>query len=102
MKNKDKIKIRFYKKHVAYIEREMIEALEKQCNIKDFEAWIKGQIEADFSMEIKNVNDIDTLTLMVRKRYYENIAEWIRERARRELFSVSDDILIRKIYNRVP
>ena len=88
---KDKVKVRILKMHVAYIEKRTIEDLKQYCGIEDFNGWFKEEIEKDFTIVIKDAHDIDCLTRIVRMRYYENIAEWIKERARKELLKNSPD-----------
>lgn len=83
--SKEKVKIRLLKMHIAYIEKRMIDEFTEKCNIKDFNKWFEEQIYKDFYMDIKNHADIRTFTIMLRKRYYENIAEWIKEKIREEL-----------------
>lgn len=83
--SKEKVKIRLLKMHIAYIEKRMIDEFTEKCNIKDFNKWFEEQIYKDFYMDIKSHEDIRTFTIMLRKRYYENIAEWIKEKIREEL-----------------
>lgn len=83
--SKEKVKIRLLKMHIAYIEKRILDEFQKKCAVSDFNAWFEEQIYKDFLMDIKDNNDIQTFTLMLRKRYYENIAEWIKEKVRIEL-----------------
>ena len=83
--SKEKVKIRLLKMHIAYIEKRMIDEFKEKCNIEDFNKWFEEQIYKDFYMDIKSNEDIRTFTIMLRKRYYENIAEWIKEKIREEL-----------------
>lgn len=83
--SREKVKIRLLKMHIAYIEKRILDEFQEKCNVPDFNKWFEEQIYKDFYMEIKNEADIRTFTTMVRKRYYENIAEWIKEKIRMEL-----------------
>ena len=83
--SREKVKIRLLKMHIAYIEKRILDEFQKKCNVSDFNKWFEEQIYKDFCMEIKTNSDISTFTLMLRKRYYENIAEWIKEKVRNEL-----------------
>lgn len=85
LNDKEKVKIRLLKMHIAYIEKRTLDDFKEKCNVDDFNKWFEEQIYKDFYMDIKNDMDISTLTLMLRKRYYENIAEWIKEKVRMEL-----------------
>lgn len=84
-KSKEKVKIRLLKMHIAYIEKRILDEFQEKCNVPDFNTWFEEQIYKDFYMDIKTNTDISTFTLMLRKRYYENIAEWIKEKIRHEL-----------------
>lgn len=84
-KSKEKVKIRLLKMHIAYIEKRILDEFQEKCNVPDFNKWFEEQIYKDFYMDIKTNTDISTFTLMLRKRYYENIAEWIKEKVRHEL-----------------
>lgn len=97
---KDKVKIRFLKTHVAYIEKRIIDDLREYCGIENFNDWFKEQIEKDFTLVIKDKVDIQSLNLIVRKRYYENVAEWVKERARRELLQHSPHTIFKSLDNR--
>lgn len=83
--SKEKVKIRLLKMHIAYIEKRILDEFQEKCNVSDFNKWLEEQIYKDFYLEIKNESDISAFTLMLRRRYYENIAEWIKEKVRREL-----------------
>lgn len=83
--SREKVKIRLLKMHIAYIEKRILDEFQEKCGVEDFNKWFEEQIEKDFYMDIKTNNDIQTLTIMVRRRYYENIAEWIKDKVRQEL-----------------
>lgn len=83
--SKEKVKIRLLKMHIAYIEKRILDEFKEKCGVSDFNKWFEEQIYKDFYMDIKNDADIRTFTIMLRKRYYENIAEWIKEKVRMEL-----------------
>ena len=83
--DKEKVKIRLLKMHIAYIEKRILDDFKEKCNVDDFNKWFEEQIYKDFYMDIKTDIDIKALTTMVRRRYYENIAEWIKEKVRIEL-----------------
>lgn len=88
--SKEKVKIRLLKMHIAYIEKRILDDFQSKCGISDFNKWFEEQIYKDFCMEIKSNSDIRAFTIMLRKRYYENIAEWIKEKVRIELQKVSE------------
>ena len=71
--------------HIAYIEKRILDDFKEKCGISDFNKWFEEQIYKDFYMEIKNDSDIKSFTIILRRRYYENIAEWIKEKIRLEL-----------------
>lgn len=83
--SKEKVKIRLLKMHIAYIEKRILDDFQEKCDVTDFNKWFEEQIYKDFCMEIRNNTDIRSFTIMLRKRYYENIAEWIKEKIRMEL-----------------
>ena len=83
--SKEKVKIRLLKMHIAYLEKRMIDEFKEKCDVEDFNKWFEEQIYKDFYMDIKTHQDIRTFTVMLRKRYYENIAEWLKEKIREEL-----------------
>lgn len=83
--SKEKVKIRLLKMHIAYIEKRILDDFKERCNVSDFNKWFEEQIYKDFYMDIKNHSDISAFTIMLRKRYYENIADWIKEKIRLEL-----------------
>lgn len=83
--SKEKVKIRLLKMHIAYIEKRILDEFQEKCKVDDFNKWFEQEIYKEFYMEIKSESDIRTFTTMVRKRYYENIAEWIKEKVRHEL-----------------
>ena len=97
---KDKVKIRILKMHVAYVEKRIIDDLREYCGIDNFNDWFKEEIEKDFTIVIKDGCDIDSLTMIVRRRYYENIAEWIKERARKELLKYSPHTIFKMLDQR--
>lgn len=88
--SKEKVKIRLLKMHIAYIEKRILDEFQEKCDVPDFNEWFKEQIYKDFCIEIKDNSDIRAFTIMLRKRYYENIAEWIKEKVRIELQKVSE------------
>lgn len=98
---KEKVKIRILKKHVAYIEKRIVDDLKEYCGVEDFNEWFKEQIEKDFTVVIKDEHDINSLTMIVRRRYYENIAEWMKERARRELLQHSPHTIFKMLDKRM-
>lgn len=83
--SREKVKIRLLKHHVAYIEKRMLDEFREKCGVEDFNKWFEHKIFEDFYMDIKKKEDIRVFTIMLRKRYYENIAEWIKEKIRIEL-----------------
>lgn len=83
--SKEKVKIRLLKMHIAYIEKRILEDFKEKCHVDDFNKWFEEQIYKDFYMDIKTNDDIHAFTTMLRRRYYENIAEWIKEKIRLEL-----------------
>ena len=83
--SKEIVKIRLLKMHIAYIEKRILDDFKEKCGISDFNKWFEEQIYKDFYMEIKNDSDIKSFTIILRRRYYENIAEWIKEKIRLEL-----------------
>lgn len=97
---KEKVKVRILKMHVAYIEKRIIDDLREYCGIEDFNEWFKEQIEKDFTVVINDKYDISSLTAIVRKRYYENIAEWVKERARKELLQHSPHTIFKNLDGR--
>ena len=94
---KDKVKVRILKMHVAYIEKRIIDDLKEYCGIDNFNEWFKEQIEKDFTLVINDQFDIHSLNMIVRRRYYENTAEWIKERARKELLQHSPHTIFKNL-----
>ena len=88
----EKVKVRLLKMHVAYIEKRILDEFTEKYNISDFNLWLKTELEKEFDIVIKNKFDIDTLTLILRKRYYENIAEWMKEKIRNELKKANNNL----------
>lgn len=97
---REKVKVRILKMHVAYVEKRIIDDLREYCGIEDFNEWFKEQIEKDFTLVINDQHDINSLTMIVRRRYYENIAEWVKERARKELLKHSPHTIFKNLDRR--
>lgn len=77
-----KTKILMYQTHVAYIDRDLIQAFDELVGVPNFSAWIRKQARLDFDLEITSAYGLSLLDEKVRECYYSDKTEWLREKMR--------------------
>lgn len=84
MKDK-KIRIRLYGQHLAYIGYDLYHNFTHICKVLDYSSWIKKRANIDFNLMITSDKSIDELKIAVNENYFEDIADWLREKMREEI-----------------
>lgn len=80
--NVKKTKISMYQTHVAYIDRDLIQAFDELVAVPNFSAWIRKQAKEDFDLVITSRYELSLLDEVVREHYYTDKTEWLREKMR--------------------
>lgn len=81
----EKIKVRLYNCHVAYINKRLIHELEHQCQVIDFNSWLRQQIYQDFNLRLRQASDLEVLKDLLIQNYYDNAGDWLNEKIRSNL-----------------
>lgn len=82
-----KIKIRLYGVHLGYVEEDILKAFECYCGVINLNPWIKEQAYNDFEVYLNNEYDLELFKDKLSEFYYENIADWLKEKLRAAILS---------------
>lgn len=85
MTDNKRMRIRLYGEHLGYISSNLYDSFLRACNILDYASWVKSKAYDDFDLYITNKESIEELKKYVVKNYYEDIADWLREKMRKEI-----------------
>lgn len=77
-----RMKILMYKKHIAYLDGDLLQAFEHHCKVVNFSAWIREQAHLDFGIRITGADDLEWLDEAVQDNFYTDKTEWLREKMR--------------------
>lgn len=85
MKDNKNIRIRLYGQHLGYIGYDLYDKFLRICSVIDYSSWMKETAYKDFDFYITGKDSIDVLREKVVENYYEDIADWLREKMREEI-----------------
>lgn len=79
-------KIIIYGKHFASINENVYEKLKELTDVENMTQFIKGNILADFGINIKGSEDIERVDEILPAYYYESKKEWLNSKLRTIIF----------------
>ena len=85
MKDNKRIRIRLYGEHLGYISYDLYDSFLRICNIIDYSSWVKKISYDNFEIYIAGKESINELKNRVIANYYEDIADWLKEKMREEI-----------------
>lgn len=75
-------KIRLYGTHIGYINTDFLIDFQRECAVLNINSWIKEQCYRDWGIYLNTPYEIKELKEILNENYYENIAEWLKEKIR--------------------
>lgn len=84
-------KIRLYGTHIGYVNTEFLIKFQRECKILNINSWIKEQCFKDWDIYLNTIYDIEELKIILNENYYENIAEWLKEKIRFSLLNLKNN-----------
>lgn len=84
---KEQIKIRMFGEHLCYLNYDVVREFQSEYSVVNLNSWIKEESYKDFGILLTNKDDLDELKEKLQEYYYENIADWLREKIRNYLLS---------------
>jgi hypothetical protein len=78
----EKVKIKLFETHFAWISSSLLSDFQSATGIKRRSDWIKKQAKQDFGITLSSSEDIPRLDMLVRAHYYDDKAEWLKEKMR--------------------
>lgn len=85
MADNKKMRIRLYGEHLGYIGYSLYYSFLRICNIVDYSFWVKLKANEEFGVHLVSKESINELKELVVKNYYEDTADWLREKMREEI-----------------
>lgn len=86
MSDNKRIRVRLYGQHLAYIGYDLYLNFTHICKVIDYSSWLKERAYKDFNLYVTNDISIDKLKEVVKENYFEDIADWLREKMREEIY----------------
>lgn len=81
----NRIRIRLYGQHLGYIGDSLYSNFLRICNVLDYSSWVKKKAYEELNIYITDKESIEKLKNIVISNYYEDIADWLREKMREEI-----------------
>ena len=82
---KEQIKIRMFGEHLCYLNYDVVREFQGKYSIVNLNSWIKEESYKEFNLLLTTKDDLEDLRLILQEHYYENIADWLREKIRNYL-----------------
>lgn len=81
----DRLRIRLFGQHLAYISKNLYYKFLRECNILDYSVWIKELAYKEYRIKLKDEDTINLLKGKVVDNDYEDIGDWLREKMRKAM-----------------
>lgn len=81
----ERYKIKLFQQHFAYIDSNLLREFQYKTGIINIISFIKESAYHDFDIYLENEKSLKTFEKALKKYYYKDKSEWLREKIRNRL-----------------
>lgn len=81
----DKVKVRFKRHHLAYVNQTLLHEFQTVCCIVNYLSWVQKTAHLEFGITLDGEESIQSLQQAVEERFYDSIGDWLQDKMRRSI-----------------